>query len=256
MKPSKEFLNTAELRGLTYGTLVWREEQHKFSAIGVAGSLAMFLLLFGIYLVCARLDAKGEERRLIQISSGQVEMLPPPIEPAVAAAAPPQKPKAREDAGEIQKVSVTRRARQNEDTPRIESFAAQEELKSAMGKGGTGDSTASNAALNIDGAIGNGESENETAFDFAEVQPAFINHVAPIYPEMAKRAGIEGKLVLRVLVGADGKPLKAEIIKRATTEIFDEVAIQSAMNSTYAAARQNGKFVKCWLTVPIAFKLR
>ena len=74
---------------------------------------------------------------------------------------------------------------------------------------------------------------------------------------MARIAGITGRVFVAVLIGEDGKPLKAKVMKRvpADCEVFDAVSLKSVMESKYYPGIQNGSPIRVWLTVPITFKL-
>jgi protein TonB len=88
-----------------------------------------------------------------------------------------------------------------------------------------------------------------------EKEPQFVNQVKPVYPEIARKAGLEGRLVVRVLIDKDGKPQKAQVVKSTGIEAFEESAIDAVMKSSYSPAIQNGRPVKCWMTIPIKFSL-
>ncbi len=75
------------------------------------------------------------------------------------------------------------------------------------------------------------------------------------YPELAKKAGLEGKVVLRVLVRRNGS-VKKYIVENSDSEIFNKSAGDAVMKTQFLPAIQNGKPVACWLSVPISFKLR
>ncbi len=75
------------------------------------------------------------------------------------------------------------------------------------------------------------------------------------YPELAKKAGLEGKVVLRVLVRRNGS-VKKFIVESSDSEIFNKSAGDAVMKTQFLPAIQNGKPVACWLSVPISFKLR
>ena len=75
------------------------------------------------------------------------------------------------------------------------------------------------------------------------------------YPEMAKRIGIEGKVVIRVLVGKDGKPKKT-IVEFSDSEMLNKSAQKAVMESVFTPAIQNKVPVTCWVSIPILFKLR
>ena len=76
-----------------------------------------------------------------------------------------------------------------------------------------------------------------------------------IYPSVAKRAGIEGKVSVRVLVRKDGKPKKNFIVD-SESELLNKSAVDAVMQARFSPAIQNGKPLACWITVPISFKLK
>lgn len=91
-------------------------------------------------------------------------------------------------------------------------------------------------------------------FVAVDQQPVIIKRAPVSYPELAKKARIEGNVYLKVLVDKDGKAKKAVVFK-SDAEVFNEAAIQSALKSTYSAAVSDGKPVASWLVLPFTFKL-
>jgi protein TonB len=78
--------------------------------------------------------------------------------------------------------------------------------------------------------------------------------VKPKYPEIAKQAGIEGTVILQLLVDVDGRVLKAKILKSLAKDL-DESAIQAAYATTFYPAKQRDKPVKVWVSYPVRFIL-
>jgi protein TonB len=77
-----------------------------------------------------------------------------------------------------------------------------------------------------------------------------------VYPEVARRTGIEGKVLLRVVVGKDGKPVFGKVkVLDSTNDIFNQSAIDAVLKSTFAPAIQNGKPIEVPVVVPIVFRL-
>ena len=74
------------------------------------------------------------------------------------------------------------------------------------------------------------------------------------YPEEAKDAGKEGKVIISVLINESGKVTKTQI-EKSSDPIFDKAAKDALMAATFSPALQKGKPVKIWYTVPIVFKL-
>jgi protein TonB len=75
-----------------------------------------------------------------------------------------------------------------------------------------------------------------------------------IYPDLAKRGGIEGKVIIKVLIGKDGLPQKT-ILDHSDNRIFDTAAITAVMAATYTPAIAEGKPIACWVSIPVTFKL-
>ncbi len=74
------------------------------------------------------------------------------------------------------------------------------------------------------------------------------------YPEIARQAGIEGKVMVKVLVGTDGHVLKTGSI--SGPDIFYDEVKDKAMGLEFSAGLQNNKPVKVWMNVPFSFKLK
>ena len=86
-----------------------------------------------------------------------------------------------------------------------------------------------------------------------EEKPEIIKQVAPEYPKVALKAGIEGTVHLKVLVGKDGKVEQATAVKGK--EIFHKPALQAIHQYLFKPARQNDRPVKVYLVMPIRFRI-
>lgn len=84
--------------------------------------------------------------------------------------------------------------------------------------------------------------------------PAPVKQVKPEYPDLARRAGIEGVVWVRILVDKQGHAKKALIIK-SDTEIFNEAALQAALQWVFTPALMNSGPVMVWVAVPFRFQL-
>jgi periplasmic protein TonB len=88
-----------------------------------------------------------------------------------------------------------------------------------------------------------------------EKPPQIVKRVIPEYPPMAVRAGIEGSVWVKILVGKDGVPQKAVVVK-FTSEIFNDAAVAAAMKFTFTPAYMNQGPVKVWVAIPFRFTLK
>ena len=95
----------------------------------------------------------------------------------------------------------------------------------------------------------------EEIFEFfaVEEQPVRVQEVAPVYPEAAQRAGIQGTVFVRALVGTNGSVEKAEILKGP--DLLHQAAIDAALATKFTPAKQNDMPVKCWVQMRFAFEL-
>ena len=98
-------------------------------------------------------------------------------------------------------------------------------------------------------------SEHAGEHQSAEEAPEVVGtRAAPVYPPEAMKAGIQGTVVLSVLVGKDG------LVKdtRVTTSIpaLDAAATDAVRKWVFKPAKNDGKPVAVWVSIPIKFTLR
>jgi len=101
------------------------------------------------------------------------------------------------------------------------------------------------------------EAQKEPGPDFIPVQkqPVPVQNPWPVYPESARRAGLEGTAWVKVFVDEAGIARKAEVIK-SDNEIFNQPSIDAAMQWKFEPALlSSGKKVAVWVTVPFKFRL-
>jgi TonB family protein len=75
-----------------------------------------------------------------------------------------------------------------------------------------------------------------------------------VYPDSARRIGLEGTVKLQALIGKDGRVEKVEVLK-SDNDIFKNAAIDAMKRETFTPAKQNGTPLKLWIVRQISFKL-
>jgi len=105
--------------------------------------------------------------------------------------------------------------------------------------------------------------EEEEIPDFLplENQPKPIGGIAAIrklikYPEIARKAGIQGQVVIHVLVNEEGVPIETKVLKSLGNSGCDEAAIDAIMKTRFTPASQRNRPVKFWMSIPITFQLK
>ena len=89
--------------------------------------------------------------------------------------------------------------------------------------------------------------------EWVEELPDPVTRVKPEYPDIPRSAGMEGTVLVRVLVGLDGHVRRAEIER--SSPMFDEAALAAMRQWTFTPARSNGKPVMAWVRIPVKFTL-
>lgn len=84
----------------------------------------------------------------------------------------------------------------------------------------------------------------------------YLHPPKPDYPISAKRAGEQGKVIVRVLVDDKGQPERADIRESAGYPKLDEAARQAVLRASFKPHLEDGRAVPVYVLVPINFNLR
>jgi protein TonB len=101
--------------------------------------------------------------------------------------------------------------------------------------------------------------QEEQYVDFAETMPEPIGGLEAIYknikyPDMARKAGIQGRVYAIVFVNEEGEVEDVKVLKGIGGGC-DEAAIDGIKKSKFKPGSNGGIPVKVKLSIPIAFKL-
>jgi protein TonB len=77
---------------------------------------------------------------------------------------------------------------------------------------------------------------------------------APAYPATARRAGVEGQVVVRARVTAEGTVHEVQL-RRGAHPLLDEAALDAVERWRFTPALRDGRPVAVWANVPIRFYL-
>lgn len=75
-----------------------------------------------------------------------------------------------------------------------------------------------------------------------------------VYPELAKKAGIQGKVYLLVYINESGSVDDVKVVKGIGGGC-DEVAIKAVKSAKFTPGKIKGAAAKVKITVPVVFKL-
>lgn len=87
-----------------------------------------------------------------------------------------------------------------------------------------------------------------------DTPPKIVRQMPVKYPADAKKNGITGKVIVRCLIGVNGKAAKLEIVESDPEGFFDSSALKSLKYWQFRPGIKNGELVATWVKVPFKFE--
>lgn len=88
-----------------------------------------------------------------------------------------------------------------------------------------------------------------------DVYPELLRAAPVVYPDLARDAGVEGRVVVLMLVGKDGHVMAAQVDPKHSVPMLDAAALESARSSLFHPAMTDGHPVMVWVARPFEFRL-
>lgn len=83
----------------------------------------------------------------------------------------------------------------------------------------------------------------------------YLQNPKPLYPAASKRRGEQGVVVHSVLIGTDGLPVSARLVKSSGFAALDQAAMTAVMGWRYSPGKRNGVATAMSFNVPINWVL-
>lgn len=238
-----------------YGAFELKRSYQKNLGMGIVFSGLFFLAVMGLVMLYTFLTTRPVEAvRVVRIRSVADLGAPPSISQTQA----PQLAVAQPKVGAVAPQVGIPKAVPDEQAPEEVTIATQAELglisdlkvTDVLGAGEGGDSI----------AIEIPEEEYLPAPDEfvpREEEPAPIKFIQPDYPELARKAQIEGTVWVKALVDKNGRVRDAMIAKASGTNAgFEELAQEAAYKNIYKPAISNGQPIAVWVVYKVEFTLK
>jgi periplasmic protein TonB len=264
--------NIELLTGVDYGAPELKKVYRKFFSRGMIYAILCHLFLIGLYIginyynkLQAEENKKNQQQqRIINVTdlepppSATDDETPPPPKLEEITAAPPK---------DLTALTPEPVAKEKAEEQTIKTQSELEQIKTPVSSiGDTGKFTYTGPIKveekKIEEKIEKKKEETteKTIFQSFEVEkaPECVNlgqvKGSMDYPSVAREAGIEGRVTVKVLVGTDGSVLKVGSV--TGPDVFHDEVRDKSMNLQFTPGLQNGKPVKVWVTVPFNFKLK
>jgi protein TonB len=243
-------------------------------ALGISVGVHLLLIFLYIFIRVGQADSRGKTAPIARIKLTNLAPPPPPTD----VAPPPPPPMVPPDMQHIQSATGTGLAVRAGTpiavpdalvTPDMGDFANNKDMSAAGTKAGNGELPSFNPDdLNKNGTGDQGghhdnfdsdaDPDPEAFNPDIEEQPSYddadLNRRVK-YPEIARRNSIEGKVVIRALIGKDGHVEKTIVLDGAGNKSLADAAIAAIEETAFTPAKQNKTPVKVWITIPVTFSL-
>lgn len=201
-------------------------------------SCAVHLALIGAYVATKLYKPPDEAEYTGRVI--RMETLPPP--PPLSAAPPPPVITAPTIAPPTIGVPVPVPDAQAPE----QTIMTQQEIAASIAPVGLGSGTGRDSLV-----IQSDDLPSEGEFVYYEDPPTPVSQVQPSYPEMAREAQIQGRVVLHVLVGKDGRVKNVKVIRGVN--YLNDAATDAVKKWVFKPALSNNKPVAVWVEVPVDF---
>ncbi len=87
------------------------------------------------------------------------------------------------------------------------------------------------------------------------VRPVLLAKVEPSYPQVARRAGLGGRVTVRAVIAENGSVDTVEVLA-STNPLFNEAAVDAVRKWRYRPALMNGRPIRVYFSVVVDFLVR
>ncbi len=78
----------------------------------------------------------------------------------------------------------------------------------------------------------------------------------PKYPRRARRMGLEGRVMLEVLISAKGQVDELRVLQSSGHKVLDRAALSAVRKWRFEPGTKDGRKNKMWVRIPIHFDLQ
>lgn len=97
----------------------------------------------------------------------------------------------------------------------------------------------------------------ESVFSAGELddQPRLTHAPAPLYPPQAKNRGLEAEILVRMVIDAQGRVVRANIVSQKHTDVFGQTTLDAVKKWRFKPGKKAHQAVLCEVEVPVSFSL-
>lgn len=222
-------------------TLIWRE-------LSLIAALGLLIMAFNINWGNAEGDREVAARAHDEIHLRDVRVTPPEPEPPEPEPEPARRP---EPEPEVPKETPRREVPDEELQEEPEPVAEPiREMQAAP----TADQAAESASQPAPAPPPDPPKKKIFSHGTADRNAQMIGSIEVEYPAQARRAQIEGRVVLQFVVDESGRPQDIQVLQ-SPHDLLSRAAVQALQKKRFKPAKQNGQPVKMRMSQPVTFRL-
>jgi len=88
-----------------------------------------------------------------------------------------------------------------------------------------------------------------------DMHPVALSPIKPVYPEKGAELGVDGKVVLLLLIDETGVVKEVSVVEADPEGIFEESALAAFREARFAPAQKNGRAVKSRVLIRVTYEL-
>ncbi len=88
------------------------------------------------------------------------------------------------------------------------------------------------------------------------VKPKILKRAIPRYPDALREKGVEGRVIVKVLIDEQGRVIRTRILKSARHAELDSAAVAAARMFRFEPGKVQKSPVKVWMTIPFTFRIQ
>lgn len=138
--------------------------------------------------------------------------------------------------------------------PHAKPRAAVKRTTKPGGRGTGGSGTGSGGGQGSGHGTGTGSGTGSGSGDSSN--PQLLSAPKPNYPSSARKAGVEGTVLVGLTIGVDGRVASAWVLQSSGSAALDQAAVGAVQRWKFVPAKKNGQAVAVETKVPVTFNLR
>jgi protein TonB len=100
------------------------------------------------------------------------------------------------------------------------------------------------------------EKPEDVVMDSKMLTAVYLSNPKPLYPNVSRRLGEQGTVMLRIFVTIAGDPTEIQLKSSSGYPRLDRAALSAVRNWKFSPATRGNQAVDAWVLVPIRFSLK